>query len=81
MKVKIKSWQAVGTWTWNIDLPQCTICQLIFESPCPSCKLPGDDCPPVEGKCKHHFHLHCIEKWCQENDTCPLDRMKWETHK
>ena len=48
-----------------------------FESPCPSCKIPGDDCPPVEGSCDHYFHLHCIYKWLETNQKCPLDRKPW----
>ena len=47
MKVKIKSWNALATWVWNIENEsQCAICQSDFESPCPRCKVPGDECPP-----------------------------------
>jgi anaphase-promoting complex subunit 11 len=64
MKVKINSWNAVAAWKWDLDdNDACTICMTSYESPCPSCKLPGDDCPPVEGNCSHFFHLHCIYKW------------------
>lgn len=48
-----------------------------FESPCPTCKIPGDDCPPLEGNCNHFFHLHCIYKWLENNEKCPLDREPW----
>lgn len=31
MKVKIKSWQAVATWKWDIeDVDACAICQFAF---------------------------------------------------
>lgn len=64
MKVKIESWHAVGTWKWDIENYECcTICLSPFESPCPRCKFPGDDCVPIQGECQHHFHLHCILKW------------------
>ena len=47
MKVKINSWNAIATWVWDIDTESnCTICQLPFESPCPKCKVPGDECVP-----------------------------------
>jgi anaphase-promoting complex subunit 11 len=47
MKVKIKQWNAIATWVWDINNEtQCTICQLPFENPCPRCKSAGDDCPP-----------------------------------
>jgi hypothetical protein len=26
MKIKIKSWNAVATWVWNLDKDTCTIC-------------------------------------------------------
>lgn len=65
MKFKIESWHSVATWMWNIPTDEdcCTICQYPFESPCPKCKVPGDDCVPIQGQCSHHFHLHCIVKW------------------
>jgi len=45
MKVKIKKWDAVATWRW--DLPEddvCGICQNHFDGTCPACRYPGDDC-------------------------------------
>lgn len=49
MKVKIKKWNAVATWRW--DLPEddvCGICQVHFDGTCPTCKYPGDDCSLCE---------------------------------
>ena len=80
MKVKINSWNAVATWKWDIENEDCcTICQFAFEMPCPRCKVPGDDCVPIQGQCLHHFHLHCILKWTEEgsSEDCPLCRKKW----
>lgn len=45
MKVKIKKWDAVATWRWDIpDDDVCGICQVHFDGTCPACKYPGDDC-------------------------------------
>jgi len=45
MKVKIKTWNAVATWRWDIpDDDVCGICQVHFDGTCPTCKYPGDDC-------------------------------------
>ena len=76
MKVKINKFFLVGNWNWNLDDNEhCTICMNNYECPCPNCKIPGDDCPPIEGNCGHFFHLHCIYKWLESgNDKCPLDR-------
>ena len=47
MKFKVLAWNGVATWVWDIkNEMNCTICQLPFESPCPRCKTPGDDCIP-----------------------------------
>ena len=79
MKVKINKLNLVGSWNWNLgDNNNCTICMNPYECPCPGCKIPGDDCPPIEGSCGHFFHLHCIYKWLDSgNDKCPLDRNPW----
>ncbi|EHL01608.1 putative Anaphase-promoting complex subunit 11 [Glarea lozoyensis 74030] len=45
MKVKIRKWNAVATWRW--DIPEddvCGICQVHFDGTCPKCTYPGDDC-------------------------------------
>ena len=79
MKVKLNKMNLVANWSWQLgDNDHCTICMSPFECACPQCKFPGDDCPPIEGKCGHIFHLHCIYKWLESgNDKCPLDRNPW----
>ena len=45
MRVKIRKWNAVATWRWDIpDDDVCGICQVDFDGTCPTCKYPGDDC-------------------------------------
>ncbi|EST05814.1 Anaphase-promoting complex subunit 11 [Kalmanozyma brasiliensis GHG001] len=80
MKVKVKSWNAVAYWLWDVKDPDdiCGICQSNFDGCCASCKEPGDSCPLLFGKCSHEFHLHCIMKWLQDNDGCPSCRRPWE---
>ena len=89
MKVVIHSVRAVGQWTWNIESEFCSICRQPFDGCCPDCKLPGDDCPPVFGRCNHPFHIHCILKWlssqqstarnahAEHQQQCPLCRQEW----
>ena len=54
MKVTVKRWQAIAQWRWDTgqahddqdgDEDVCGICRVAFEGCCPSCKMPGDDCP------------------------------------
>lgn len=87
MDVKIESVHFVARWTWDCSVARpnddtCGICRNLFDAPCPgNCKVPGDDCPVVTGKCIHSFHLHCIEKWAQResaNPLCPMCRRSWE---
>lgn len=46
MKVRIKTWNAVAAWRW--DMPEddmCGICRNPYDSTCSKCKFPGDECP------------------------------------
>src|SRR4051794_37819656 len=49
MKVKIKTWNAVAAWHWDLpDDDVCVICQVPYDGTCPTCRYPGDDCVPGE---------------------------------
>ena len=76
----LSSWSVVATWKWNTADDTCGICRNMFDGCCPDCKVPGDECPIVWGKCKHVFHMHCILKWlgAKDQQTCPMDRQPWE---
>lgn len=76
--VTIKSWRAIATWHWKVDDTNCGICRNIFDGCCSSCKIPGDDCPIVWGKCNHAFHMHCIIRCLQVQNSCPMCRANWE---
>src|ERR1700733_15911982 len=68
MKVVINRWNAIAQWRWNAgqegegDIDEdseedlCGICRVSYDGCCPTCKVPGDDCPlsmlsciPLEG--------------------------------
>ncbi|CAN1220300.1 Anaphase-promoting complex subunit 11 [Linum perenne] len=74
-------WHAVASWTWDAKDETCGICRMAFDGCCPDCKLPGDDCPLIWGKCNHAFHLHCILKWVNSQTSqahCPMCRGEWQ---
>ncbi|KAF1990508.1 anaphase promoting complex subunit 11 [Aulographum hederae CBS 113979] len=82
MKVTIKSWKSVAAWRW--DMPEddmCGICRNPYDSTCPTCKYPGDECPLLMGDCNHTFHTHCILAWVHQessHESCPMCRQLWK---
>ncbi|KZT58798.1 RING/U-box [Calocera cornea HHB12733] len=94
MKVTVKQWNAVAYWKWDTGSTTeadpnpdedaeddvCGICRVSFEGCCPTCKMPGDDCPLIWGQCTHVFHMHCLLKWlntASSKQQCPMDRRTW----
>ena len=65
--------------TWENDNDTCSICRKLFLEPCVHCDVAGitDACAVQEGICGHTFHLHCIERWLQQNKMCPLCSELW----
>lgn len=47
MKFKIIKYVGVAAWQWKgvEEGDICGICQNEFEKTCPSCRIPGKDCP------------------------------------
>jgi len=80
MKVEVREWKAVATWTWNLSDDDCSICRMPFDGCPPEAKYPGDDSPVVLGVCGHAFHLLCINKWLTEKREagCPYCRRPWQ---
>lgn len=82
LRVSITAARFVSTWRWDVtgDAEDvCGICRAPFEVACPSCALPGDECPPLVGECRHAYHLHCVTTWlaAKEEQVCPLCRRPW----
>lgn len=73
MKVKIKTWNAVATWRWNLPEDEvCGICRVQFDGTCPTCKFPGDDCTLLMGKCGHSFHMVWIYETAETHEALTL---------
>ncbi|KAI3635736.1 hypothetical protein MIR68_006374 [Amoeboaphelidium protococcarum] len=83
LQVTIKNWNAVAKWKWDVPNEDiCGICRSPYDSACPQCRFPGDDCPLIVGHCKHCFHMHCLLKWIaspSSQQQCPMDRKPWVT--
>ncbi|KAM3128398.1 RING-box protein 1 [Paramecium bursaria] len=78
-RITIKQWSAVGIWKWAIKEDRCAIDKQTLFGSCLQCESEGkiDDCKIQAGSCNHAFHLHCIERWISNNNTCPLCNKQW----
>jgi hypothetical protein len=69
---------------------KCEICQRDLFLRCSKCNSHTDDsrkvkcstsvgtgCPLKIGVCNHSFHKHCIDKWLEDNEKCPIDMESW----
>merc|ERR1711964_327519 len=83
---RIKKWNAVAMWAWDIDADACTICRQQMNDPCIECQAnqgatTTEDCMIAWGICNHAFHAHCIQRWLKARQVCPLDNGNWEYSK
>lgn len=69
----------------NTYCKECVICKKsLFE---PSYEMVSDnanilnDTEIIIGKCGHIFHGDCLDKWLKNNETCPIDKVKWCLHR
>jgi len=79
--LNIKKYNTVSTWTWNVNNEMCSICRTNLSQHCIECQLdpPGDDeCKVAWGKCNHAYHFHCVSRWLNTRNVCPLDGQEWE---
>lgn len=65
----------------------CAICRCLLAERCMDCndKIANskdfdklNNCILISGKCKHYFHLHCIERWLSNRNVCPLCNREWK---
>lgn len=83
-KFKIKKFNAVALWSWNIEVETCAICRNNLMDPCIECQsnaVQDADCQVAWGNCNHAFHYHCISRWLQSRQVCPLDNQQWAFQK
>lgn len=63
----------------------CAICRESLNDSCVSCrngsKYDAASCITIQSRCKHEYHLHCIEEWLKHREVCPLDNKHWKFQK
>ena len=80
----IKKFNAVALWSWNIEVETCAICRNNLMDPCIECQSNSNqetECTVAWGTCNHAFHYHCISRWLQSRQVCPLDNQNWSFQK
>lgn len=83
----VRKWTAIALWSYDISVDNCAICRNHIMDKCIECQSVqeitniDENCNIAWGKCSHVFHMHCISKWLNTRQVCPLDNRNWEFKK
>lgn len=87
-RFQVRKWTAIALWSYDITVDNCAICRNHIMDKCIECQsvqemnnIDHDNCTIAWGKCSHVFHMHCISKWLNTRQVCPLDNRNWEFKK
>eukprot|EP01068_Selenidium_serpulae_P007710 Selendium_serpulae@DN4785_c0_g1_i1.p1 len=82
----VTKWSGVALWSWDLECETCSICRTHLMEKCIGCAAPekqnidpsgSDRCEVAWGRCSHAFHFHCISRWLEQRNVCPLDNQPW----
>jgi RING-box protein 1 len=79
----VRKWTAIALWSYDITVDNCAICRNHIMDKCIECQSVqemtniDENCTIAWGKCSHVFHMHCISKWLNTRQVCPLDNRNW----
>ena len=78
--IEILNWDLVATWSVDLKVETCTICRNHIMDMCIECQNDSSNtkCNISWGKCGHAFHKHCIDRWLNTKNVCPLDTQVWQ---
>jgi RING-box protein 1 len=79
LKFVVEQWSPVAIYNYKIDQDTCSICRNNIMEQCVQCSTTiNKKCEVSLGKCGHGYHYHCISKWLQTNQSCPIDMAPFE---
>lgn len=87
MRFRVRKWSAIALWAYDITVDNCAICRNHIMDKCIECQSIqemrdiDENCSIAWGKCSHVFHMHCISRWLNTRQVCPLDNRTWEFKK
>lgn len=76
----VEAYYPVFVSQWQMEAGLCSICRNQVEGPCINCQTnvsSAQECFMCWGECGHAFHNHCIQRWLQTRNVCPLDNKTW----
>jgi hypothetical protein len=77
-KFIIRNINILGTYTYNLNNIDCTICRCNLNEQSLQYQDKGLDSKVVSGICGHAFHHECITPWISaRNKNCPICAQTW----
>lgn len=86
-RFRVHRWTAIAMWSYDIAVDNCAICRNHIMDKCIECQSMQEtsnieeNCTIAWGKCSHVFHMHCISRWLNTRQVCPLDNRTWDFKK
>ena len=83
IKMTIKNMNIVGSWTYDTENKDCSICRQDLLIPSQTSVWQNKiNSSVVIGSCNHGFHEGCINRWVScDKVLCPICRTPWKANK